>query len=42
MSDVIDDVAKRWSEFTEVQRAQIATAIAGKTCAGTHSNMWGF
>lgn len=28
--DVLDEVADKWENFTEVQRSQIATAIAGK------------
>lgn len=30
MSDVLDDVHDRWKGFTDVQKQQIATAIAGK------------
>jgi len=40
LGNVIDEISKKWSGFSEIQKAQIATAIAGKTNAGTYSNIW--
>ena len=42
MGNVINDVALRWNEFTEVQKAQIATAIAGKHNVPEHIVIYGY
>lgn len=40
LEDVIEDVSKKWNTLSEVQRAQIANAIAGKIYARTYSDVW--
>lgn len=40
--DVLDEVASRWDEFSDVQQSQITTALGGKQkpSATTYSNVW--
>ena len=38
--EVIDEVAKKWSTFTDVEQSAIAVAISGKLLAQTYSNIW--
>ena len=40
LEDVLDDVGRRWNEFDTVEKAQIATAIAGKMYTRTYRNIW--
>ena len=42
MEDVLDDVAAKWEYLGSVEQAQIATALAGKMCAGTYGDIWGY
>ena len=40
--DVLDQIASRWSEFSDIQKSQITTALGGKQkpSAVTYSNVW--
>lgn len=40
IESVIDEVASRWKDFTSVEQAQIATAMAGE-CAPEHIEIYG-
>ena len=40
--DVLDGIASRWDEFSDIQQSQITTALGGKQkpSATTYSNVW--
>ena len=40
--DVLDNIASRWEEFSDIQKSQITTALGGKQkpSATTYSNVW--
>lgn len=40
--DILDQIAYRWSEFSDIQKSQITTALGGKQkpSAVTYSNVW--
>ena len=40
--DVLDEVASKWSTFTDIEKSQVTTALGGKQkpSAVTYSNVW--
>jgi len=40
--NVLDEIASRWDEFSDIQQSQITTALGGKQkpSATTYSNVW--
>ena len=39
-NSILNEVSGNWGKYTDVEKAEVATAIAGKMCAWVYSNVY--